>query len=199
MPNHVYNNLSVSGPKDDVLAFHGTINFDKGEDNGIIRAFIPFPKELEGEEILNKDGESVGRAFSDEGYFWCLKHWGTKWGDYETDVLSEPLESFPGEWSVSYSYNTAWSPANEAIITIAKKFPNLTFTVSWEEEGFQSCGALVAKGALYAGGYVPEDAFPNFPDWDDDEAREDFEHEWTLLRDAAQESAIRELSDLIEA
>lgn len=145
MPNHVYNILSVSGPESDVRAFHDAINIDSDDNSGIIRAFLPFPAELEGKPITREDGTVIGRAFSDEGYNWCLRNWGTKWGDYDTEILSEPSKISSSDWEVVYSYNTAWSPANPAIISIAKRFPNLTFTVSWEEEGFQSCGALVVK------------------------------------------------------
>ena len=145
MPNHVYNILSVSGPESDVRAFHDAINIDSDDNSGIIRAFLPFPTELEGEPITRQDGTVIGRAFSDEGYNWCLRNWGTKWGDYDTEILSEPSKISSSDWEVVYSYSTAWSPANPAIISIAKRFPNLTFTVSWEEGGSQSCGALVVK------------------------------------------------------
>lgn len=199
MPNHVSNTLSITGPEQDVRAFHAAVSIDRGEDSGIIRTFLPFPTELEGKDITDKNGDVVGRAFSDEGYNWCLKNWGTKWGDYDTDVVSEPSEIIDGDWQVIYSYDTAWSPADAAIITIAKQFPNLTFAVSWQEEGFQSCGALVAKGENHVSGYVSEDAFPDFPDWDDEGACEKFREEWSELIDAAQGSAFRQLADLIDA
>lgn len=199
MPNHVYNNLTVTGPESDVRAFHNAVNVDSDDNSGIIRAFLPFPAKLEGEEITDKNGDVVGRAFSDEGYYWCLKNWGTKWGDYETEIVYEPAEIIPGNWGVAYRYNTAWSPANAAIITIAKQFPNLTFDVSWEEEGFQSCGALAVKGEHAVDDYVSYDGLPDYPeDWNDDDSVEKFRDEFTRTKDLSNERVFERLTELIE-
>ena len=189
MPNHVTNHLTVSGPKDDLLAFHNAINFGEGESNGIIRAFIPFPEELTGKSITNNDGEVVGVAFTDEGYAWCLNNWGTKWGDYDTKVSWGPVDTLnliPGneanpdetEWCVVYRYDTAWSPANQAILTISSMFPNLTFVTTWTEEGYQSAGAFIAHNGLSAVEYSDYNEHPDYPDWDDVDAVDTFHDAW---------------------
>lgn len=201
MPNHVDNTLTVTGPEDDVRAFHAAINLTDDDNSGIIRAFIPFPKVLEGKEILNKDGESVGRAFTDDGYSWCLKNWGTKWGDYDTQILYGPEEirTSPGNWGVVYQYFTAWSPADAAIATIAKHFPNLTFEVSWEEEGYQSCGSLAAKGECVATNYIPAEALPEWPDWNNEDETEEFYQSFTDTKDKALSDVSERLLKMIQA
>lgn len=194
MPNHVYNQLTVSGPKNDLLAFHASINFD-GENVGIVRSFIPFPSELEGKDITDKDGNVVGRAFSDDGYQWCLRNWGTKWGDYETDVVCEPSAHTDGEWSVSYSYQSAWSPANVAIARIAELFPTLTFDVVWEEEGCQSLGSFVAKGDKSADFAVSDPPSLSYEDWENEDARQKFFDEISDLKDSLNTQAFLDLSE----
>lgn len=187
MPNHCYNTLSVTGPKDDLLAFHGAIDFTESEDTGIIRAFVPFPTELNGRDITDKDGKVVGRAFTDEGYSWCLKNWGTKWGDYDTEVRTEPFDTGDDVWSATYSYSTAWSPATEAIGSIALLFPTLTFFNFYEEEGMGFMGNFTAHGSLRSDNYTEE--LPQYPDRqgkNDDEyvkAEEDYFEAMTELRD----------------
>lgn len=203
MPNHVYNILNLTGPKEDILSFSNAVSVGRGDDEGIIRAFIPFPAELEGREILNKEGESIGRAFTDEGYKWCLNNWGTKWGDYETDVLVEPNELPDGSWAVSYTFVTAWSPADEAFTTIAKMFPTLTFDISWEEEGYQSIGAFVAKGDKHVKLYTV-DAVPEMPEnmWEDSDAEEDFREKFLSVKsslvDAAFDLLVKQLDSATE-
>lgn len=199
MPNWIYNNLNITGPEDEVREFHASVDVGEDDNGGFIRKFIPFPAELEGNVII-ANGEPVGRAFTDEGYWWCVNNWGTKWGDCETEVVSEPHELSDGTWSASYRYSTAWSPADAAIVTIAKKFPNLTFDVSWEEEGHQSCGVLAVKGERYVVERPQENEYPDHPDdWNNDEAWDDFYERWTLLRDRANERAFQQLTDLIDA
>lgn len=189
MPNHVTNNLTVSGPENDLLRFHQSIDFDRTKDtSGIIRAFLPFPEELKGKEITNANGEVIGTSFTDEGYAWCLDNWGTKWGDYDTCMTYEPYERVDsgGEWVVGYEFQSAWCPANEAFVSISKMFPSLMFVVSWEEEGCQSMGGFVCRNGVFAD-YSPDD-MPEYPyseHGDNDDEVSDFYDRWYLLMSVA--------------
>lgn len=190
MPNHCWNTLSVTGPKDDLLAFHAAIDLSENEGAGIIRAFLPFPAELEGEPITTPDGTVIGRAFTDEGYNWCLRNWGTKWGDYDTDVLTEPHELTDGTWSVSYGYNTAWGPAVEGVVNISAMFPTLTFQNFYEEMGMGFMGVVNAEKGQHVEHTISDDELPQYPneeDYDTDEAyaeaEEAYHEKMTDLRD----------------
>jgi hypothetical protein len=72
---------------------------------------------------------------SDHWYDWNVRHWGTKW-----DIAVQDDEKYPettmeqGEGAVSYNFNTAWSPPIEAISRLSLQYPELVFTLSYEEE-----------------------------------------------------------------
>ena len=156
MPNHCFNHLIVSGPKESVLAFDERVM--SGE--GIVRTFLPFPAELEGDVITDADGTVVGRAFSDEGYKWCLANWGTKWGDYDLEHLVMPHDTGDG-WSVTYSYDTAWSPAIPALGTIGALFPDLYFKNSYEELAMGYLGCFHVRGSQVYDCYFDGDDLPS--------------------------------------
>lgn len=190
MPNHCWNTLSVTGPKDDLLAFCAAIDVSENEGAGIIRAFLPFPAELEGELITTPDGTVIGRAFTDEGYNWCLRNWGTKWGDYDTDVLTEPHELTDGTWSVSYGYNTAWGPAVEGVVNISAMFPTLSFQNFYEEMGMGFMGVVNAEKGQHVEHTISDDELPQYPNGEDyateeayAEAEEAYFEKMTDLRD----------------
>lgn len=144
MPNHCFNQLEVTGPKEQLFEFYERIT---AANDGIIRPFIPFPEELNGKEITDKDNKVVGRAFSDDGYSWCMENWGTKWADYDTEVVDEPF-SIEGtdEWRVNFTFDSAWCPPEAAIQTIGGMFPNLYFKNYYEEFGMGYMGCLHVLG-----------------------------------------------------
>jgi hypothetical protein len=71
-------------------------------------------------------------------YDFNVREWGTKW-----DVAVRDGEDYPetelnteDDWSTSltYRFNTAWSPPVPAIEKLSLQYPNLEFTLSYEEE-----------------------------------------------------------------
>lgn len=73
---------------------------------------------------------------SDHWYDWNVRNWGTKW-----DVAVAPDDKYPdteltdeSEDFISYRFNTAWSPPTEAIVKLSEQYPDLVFTLSFEEE-----------------------------------------------------------------
>jgi len=71
-------------------------------------------------------------------YDFNVREWGTKW-----DVAVRDGEDYPetelhteDDWSTSltYRFNTAWSPPVPAIEKLSTQYPNLEFTLSYEEE-----------------------------------------------------------------
>lgn len=62
----------------------------------------------------------------------------------------EPLVGMGVDYdSGTYSFETAWSPPEKWLKTVAKKYPDLTFTltacvIKWGDEGFKSC--MVVRG-----------------------------------------------------
>ncbi len=68
----------------------------------------------------------------DNWYQWNWNHWSTKW-----DVNCESFEE--DEDMLSYSFDTAWSPPENALIELSKQYPNLIIRLDFggeiEEEG----------------------------------------------------------------
>lgn len=165
MPNHCSNLLLVGASDDhrgELDAFHALVstpvektstNYATGETTttlveGIAMCdnIVPCPKEL-----------SEGRGW----YDWCNEHWGTKWGDYETDYIEE-MET-PN--LRAYRYTTAWSPMIPAIQKFSAKFPNLVFINTFEEGGMAFLGAVCV---INRETFEAEDEYPEV-NWDVDD------------------------------
>ena len=171
MPNWCDNNLRVWGDADALKRFVGDIT-NEDESIKIMDNLLPFPTELEGEDIIGKDGEILGRAFTDEGYNWCLRNWGTKWGDCETEIVVNEDDN------LVLHYVTAWSPALEGLQRISTMFPTLFFQTDWVEEGNQSLGAASFENGNESTFEVP---YEMMPEWKEDE---NGDVDWQEFQDA---------------
>lgn len=81
-----------------------------------------------------KDGYNSG------GYEWCVENWGTKWNACEPTIVSQtPTE-------VQMNFQTAWAPCCPVIKKLAKRFPDLRFTMKWYEQGAGFHGELKVQG-----------------------------------------------------
>ena len=170
MPNWCHNNLTVTGDADELKRFVAAIT-NADESITILKNLVPFPAELEGPEITALGGEAVGRVFTDSGYSWCLRNWGTKWGDCETEIM------FYDDY-LMLKYETAWSPALEGLEQISRLFPTLTFQTDYIEEGMQFIGAASFQNGNASIYDVPES------DWPELGLDEDGEEDWQSWQDA---------------
>ncbi|NBR26496.1 MAG: hypothetical protein EBU08_22490 [Micrococcales bacterium] len=110
-----------------VFAFHNIYNHI--QDNVPDEVYIQQPDHsLPLAEALKFEGN--------HWYDWNVRNWGTKW-----DVGVSDEEKYPEtelytdtEDTISYSFNTAWSPPLPAIEKLVEQYPNLNFTLSYEEE-----------------------------------------------------------------
>jgi hypothetical protein len=81
-------------------------------------------------------------------YDWCISHWGTKWGDYDLRL------SWHSPDETLLTFCTAWSPPEPGIALISKKFPTLTFSLSYYEAGMGFSGNTSYKdGVIVAESY----------------------------------------------
>ncbi len=71
-------------------------------------------------------------------YEWCTSNWGTKW-DIDADVASKD------SLSISYSFESAWSPPVNALIEGSKNYPRLNWRIDYHEEGSDFIGFDVIK------------------------------------------------------
>jgi len=170
MPNWCDNNLTITGDAESLQKFLAAIT-NADESITILKNLVPFPTELEGKDILDKEGNVFGKAFTDDGYSWCLRNWGTKWGDCETQITVN------GDYLV-IRYETAWSPALEGLEQVSLLFPTLTFQTDWVEEGMQSIGAASFQNGNGSVHDVPDSDFPSL------ESDENGEEDWQAWSDA---------------
>jgi hypothetical protein len=162
MPNWVYNGLTIEGNPDSVKKLMEQMNqpFVRVHDNWNVKtqqmekqqttypnpvfAFwnIVRPTDMEAYEGPQPKVEDFAEAMkfsSDHWYDWNVRNWGTKW-----DVAVSADNKYPdtnmedtvnGEnHVVHYNFQTAWSRPMEALLNLSSQYPDLLFTLSYEEE-----------------------------------------------------------------
>ena len=194
MPNWCMNNLNVSGSPDEVKRFRlkakGAVqnyNDYRGNeweafDDIRLRALTQSPPELgdpsdlsfhrlypvpnevmslpydsgQRNKILTKLGMSTEGL---SGYNWENAYWGVKWGARSVHAH----EDEDGR-SIHYSFDTAWGPPMGLMEKIVKDFPELSFTLGYEEPGM----AFAGKISWQDGECVSEDSWEMENDEDED-------------------------------
>ena len=172
MPNHCDNELRIYGPKAERNRFlAGAQAAGKCDERiNILNAYYPVPKELEGicsggatidgvsvrvwrtvdgKNVRIPDEELASLANTHgatNSYDWCVRHWGTKWGDYNH---SDPVET---KSSLMFRFNSAWSPPVEGLVVVSEAFPKLRFELRYWEAG---CG--FKGGASVKAGEITKD------------------------------------------
>jgi hypothetical protein len=160
MPNWVYNGLTVEGSPDSVKKMMEQLNtpFVRVHDQWNVKtqqmekqqvtypnpvfAFwnIIKPTNMEVYDSQPKHDPDKPLDFSgDDWYNWNVRNWGTKW-----DVAVSSIETYPnttvedtanGEnHVVHYNFETAWSRPMGALTKLSEEYPDLLFTLSYEEE-----------------------------------------------------------------
>ena len=139
MANWCINSLEVTGDEAKVEDF-----VKKFTENGV-SAFIPTPKELEDTEAPavyknpEKAKENIEKYGAADWYDWRVKNWGTKW-DVGELCLSDRSEEY-----AYFAFETAWSPIVEAMSKIAEMYPELTFSLDYEESGMGFFGKVTYR------------------------------------------------------
>ena len=160
MPNWCENTLNVSGNKTDIQKFK-ELTLIKQETGSelyfTMNVLYPTPPELleqtspvmwrgedtdtegklEFEKYVSELKEKYGYT---DWYNWRVDKWGTKWDAAESCICDDEDELF------SVEYDTAWGPNINWVQYVAKAFPALQFTLTFEEPGMNFCGIYEVKG-----------------------------------------------------
>lgn len=175
MPNWCFNTLEVTGPADKIKAFaqkakghtssynsfHG-VSWETFDDVRVaaIASNLPEPGEVSDlsfhalcpvpdlirrlgfdDGVAKKTAEALGIEYPGYGgYKWQCNNWGTKW---EPDVSYADVHTN----YIQYEFHTAWSPPIALIEHLTKEWPDLSFEISYREEGMGYEG-----GATYSNG-----------------------------------------------
>lgn len=177
MPNWCYNKLTVTGPAADIAAFvdqaHGPVQQfaltdaerewlrqegrDLDEPPAVevfcFHRLVPLPP-----EALSRpydDGSRRREAGYRQGFTWEIELWGIRWGAQKSK-LAQKLPC-----RVTYTYKTPWGPGGKFFENLTKRWPTLTFALSYGEES-PSCGRLAYRGG------EPAVAVHEFPAEDQD-------------------------------
>jgi len=70
---------------------------------------------------------------------WCVDNWGTKW-DVQAKLVCDDVSY------LSYEFDSAWSPPIEWLKYVSKEFPDLHFTLKYDEEGMGFMGVAQGQG-----------------------------------------------------
>jgi len=162
MPNWVYNGLTVEGKPESVKKMMEQLNtpFVRVHDNWNVatqkfeKQQVTYPNPVfafwniikptdmeayDGPQPKNENLEEAMKFKSDHWYDWNVRNWGTKW-----DVAVSSLETNPDTYMedtvngenhvVYYNFETAWSRPMGALTKLSEQYPDLLFTLSYEEE-----------------------------------------------------------------
>jgi hypothetical protein len=102
----------------------------------MLNAFYPMPKELENTTSPSvADEVLVAKYGASDWYNWHVKFWGTKW-DVDSEISSED-ETF-----IQIDFDSAWSPPCNWLEKVAEDYPDLHFTLEYEEGGMAFKGIM---------------------------------------------------------
>ena len=138
MPNWCYNQLIITGDQEQLDNFKATAYREDDENhNGSsdlsIEKFFPTPPEML-EANTNQHG-------TPDWYNWRVENWGSKWDIHDTleDEANGKLQD---------GYDSDWAPVNEFIEMVSVLFPDVEFSIEWQEPGMCFSGQAIYKNGL---------------------------------------------------
>ncbi len=137
MPNHVTNNVKISGKAEDIKDIFSSLKTDKSDFD--FNEILPMPEELTdtvSSTATPKNQDLIDKFGFDNWYDWSLQNWGTKWNAYEVSTIDVSEVQF----------DTAWSCSDTLIQKLSKLHPNVEFVLTYADEDLGSnCGIITYK------------------------------------------------------
>jgi hypothetical protein len=162
MPNHCYDTLTIEGSEADIDHLRGRLTVDDHGFCHLFESLLPMPDELRNttwpsplengtfhDEAMRRERplteaerNNLEALRTDHGhadwYSWQREHWGTKWGDCETEVQwDDPLV---------LEFWTPWGPPTAGMSKIAAMYPSLRFHLKYDEPNCELRGTFVWAG-----------------------------------------------------
>jgi hypothetical protein len=159
MPNWVYNTLTVEGEISPVAMFKAKVSapYEVTSSDYNLETQKRETKTFVSEEVLsfwniirppaNKLGlyHAVSNGTEDKiwgWYNWNNNNWGTKWDACNPEITEETQNK------VIYRFDTAWSQPTPVLEQATTDYPDLTFTLEYEEEQGWGGKVIVKAGEL---------------------------------------------------
>lgn len=154
MPNWVYNGLTIEGNPEQVKSLIEQMNtpfVDSIEPLGDLsfgikerkysNPILSFRNIIAPTDLVayKKQPEFKAEGEQNDWYSWNVRNWGVKWDVAVADEDNYPTtnmeEAVNGEnHVVHYNFETAWGVPQPAIKLLSSQYPDLLFTLSFEEE-----------------------------------------------------------------
>ena len=77
------------------------------------------------DDPITKDAKHCAAAA--KAYWWCVKHWGTKWNASNSDVV-------PRKYGADLTFDTAWAAPLPIIFKLLEQYPMLAFSLHYRLE-----------------------------------------------------------------
>ena len=164
MPNWCENKLVIAGPENDIVAMLEAFGGQDSDEETCLFDFnkiVPYPKHLAelDERALEqrRELERLPKAqqaeyiakhgwpkdgYSQGGYEWCIKNWGTKWPAERARIKTRK------RGRLSVIFETAWSPPIPIIAAASIKFPMLQFDLRYCDPDMELKGQFSVKNGL---------------------------------------------------
>jgi hypothetical protein len=125
MPNWVYNKMTVTGSKPDLEAFAKKASEQRPEGAR--------PSDLSFWNFVRPADSELVEYHETGWYDWNIKHWGTKWDacDAEAGDIERQADD---DFSLDYEFSTAWADPKEVFEAMVSQHPELSFSVTCNEE-----------------------------------------------------------------
>lgn len=124
MPNWCSNVLEINGDNEDIQKFYNENRIEEDDDEN----------DIQKTELSFRNSVPFSKGSWD--YNEAVQIWGTKWDASDVEVNIE-------EDNLTYNFQTAWAPPREWLEKVATKYPQLHFTLDYEEPGMDYLGKLV--------------------------------------------------------
>ena len=147
MPNWCWNHLEVSGDEKQLHEFveKSLSKYDDGKNRFTLNGTHPMPEELnitKGTQTQDEKKQAIlnkAKYGYTDWYEWKYAEWGTKWDACEAHIDHNDIDYF------AVTFDSAWAPPIQWIDNIMKDFPDLSFTLEYEEPGMGFGGRLSAQ------------------------------------------------------
>lgn len=131
----------------------------------------------ENKELYEAQLRNIAKYGYKDWYEWQYATWGTKWGDCHTH-----FEGYEADGTLAkFRFDTPWSNAEGAWLTISTMFPKLRFVFTYDEEaGFFAGMEVYSNGkVVFESMFAPCDDFT----YEGEVTEESYEDEWLALQD----------------
>ena len=147
MPNWCTNTLVIQGDPEDMEQLVRIVEGDSTSFS--LSSVIKMPEELKDQSSPVRD-EVVGKSNLEkygakDWYDWAVKNWSTKW-DVDARIVSDITSPMlPGLRTITYEFDSAWTPPLNVYDVLAARFPNTNIYSFWDESGCDFAGYRMYK------------------------------------------------------